>query len=124
MSDFYCVGEKDFITSESIDEAVQEWWDAGLGDKGVIGIFVQGYNKKAISSRNKIFEWNIEHLIESLDENYGCEETWGDYSLSPEAKELYYKFVEQVVKEYPVNQLIEDGEPVLVNPKDYVDMEE
>jgi hypothetical protein len=25
--DFYCVGDKDFITTTSIDEAVQDWWE-------------------------------------------------------------------------------------------------
>lgn len=27
--DFYSVGDKDFITTTSIDEAVQDWYDSG-----------------------------------------------------------------------------------------------
>lgn len=120
-ADFYCVGDKDFITAESVYEAVQEWYQDCWEDDTYpddLQVEVQGWNKQTISLTTKCPIYWLEYIVENLDENYGCEETWGDYALSDEAKEYWDKFVACVIKEYPVTQLKEAGKPFMVNVKE------
>lgn len=116
-ADFYCIGEKDFITTTSIEEAVQEWYDGC--DEQLEQVEVQAYNKKQVLPEDsKLPKWWLEYIIENLDENYGCEEIWGDYSPSTEAMEYFNKFVDCIRKEYVVTQLEEVGKPFIVNVKE------
>ena len=60
----------------------------------------------------------MEYIIENLDENYGCEESWGEYSPSEETMTHWKEFVKSVIKEYPVARLKEVGKPFKVNIKE------
>lgn len=120
IADYYCVGDKDFITTTSVDEAVIEWYDNGADDLLELPEFVevQAWSKKTACKDSKLPQWWLDHIIENMDENYGCEETWGDYDLSEEAKEHWSKFVDCIFREYPVSQLYESSKPFLVNVKE------
>jgi hypothetical protein len=105
-ADFYSVnGDDEFITAESIDQAIIDWYDGGadFDDPLPETVEVYGYVREKICDRQ--VGWWLETFIENLDEGYGCEETWGDYSLSDKAQELWKAFTDQVREEYPVSQL-------------------
>ena len=105
-ADFYSVnGDEEFITAESIGEAIINWYDGGddFDDPLPETIEVNGYVRDTVSDTQ--IEWWLEGIIEGLDENYGCEETWGEYSLSDKAQELWKAFTDQVRAEYQVAQL-------------------
>jgi hypothetical protein len=105
-ADFYSVNEdEEFITATSIDQVIIDWYD-GLDEEDIElpqYVTVYGYVRETIS--NKQPKYWLEYIVECLDENYGCEETVGDYSLSDKAQELWKAFTDQVVGEYPVSQL-------------------
>ncbi len=101
-ADFYSVnGDEEFVTAESIGEAIINWYDGD--DPLPETIEVCGYVRETISDEQT--EWWLEAIIEGLDENYGYEESWGEYSLSDKAQELWKAFTDQVRAEYPVSQL-------------------
>lgn len=124
-ADYYCVNDLEIVTTTTVEEAVQQWYeDYGYDENPVPEqVEVRGYKTKTFHPNGKIFEWVLENLYENLDENYGCEETFGDYKLSPEAQELFDKFIEQVKKEYPISQLEPVGKPFMVNLRDYVEVD-
>jgi hypothetical protein len=119
-ADFYSVnGDEEFITAESIGEAITNWYD-GAGDSDdplPETIEVNGYVRDTVSDTQ--VEWWLESIIEGLDENYGCEESWGEYSLSDKAQELWKAFTDQVRAEYQVAQLRYVGK-CTVRLKDYI----
>lgn len=125
QAEYYCVGDKEYITTDSVEEAIQEWYDSTYReeDPAPERVAITAWSTQTVSKDSKIFEWNLESLYECLDENYGCEETAGDYELSDEAKLLWEAFVAQVAKEYPVAQLKQVGE-FWVEVKDYINVEE
>lgn len=116
-ADYYSAEEKEFVTAESVEEAVQEWYDDWTEPEIPEFVEIYGYERKVISEASKLPDWWLEHIIESLEDNYGCEETLGDYSISQEAKLHWDAFVAQVIKEYPVSQLKEACKPFKVNVK-------
>jgi undecaprenyl pyrophosphate synthase len=122
MSEFYTVNDSDeFITATSIEEAIQDWYDDLTSvDDFTEEVTVYKYETDKIS--NKILEWALEALIENLDENYGCEETWGDYELSDEAKTLWEAFTDKVREEYKVSTLRQVNK-ITVRVRDYVEVD-
>lgn len=122
-AEFYCVGEMDYITADSVYQAVLDWYESCYDDSD--GRFpidseveVQGYNREVISQSSKCPSYWLEYISDNLDENYGCEETWGEYKPSEEAMVHWEKFVNCVLKEYPVSRLKEVGKPFRVNIKE------
>jgi len=120
-ADFYSVnGDEEFITAESIGEAIINWYDGSgfiSNDPLPETIEVNGYVRDTVSDTQ--IEWWLEAITEGLDENYGCEESWGEYSLSDKAQELWKAFTDQLRVEYPVAQLRCVGK-CTVRLKDYL----
>ena len=119
-AEFYCVGEMDYITADSVYRAVFDWYENCLDEDEDLpdAVEVQGYNRKVISQSSKCPSYWLEYITENLDENYGCEETWEQYKPSEEAMAHWEKFVNCVLKEYPVSRLKEVGKPFRVNIKE------
>ena len=116
---YYCVGDMDYITADSVHQAVLDWFEGFDDSDGRFPIDseveVQGYNREVISEDTKCPLYWMEYIVETLDENYGCEETWGEYTPSEEAMTHWKEFVKCVIKEYPVARLKEVGKPFKVN---------
>jgi hypothetical protein len=120
-ADFYAVEDSvEFLTADTITEAMTDWYE-GLYQSEIDNlpetVVVDGYVKEVISD-NQVGQW-LESLLEGLDENYGCEETWGDYALSERSQELWKAFTAQVRSEYPVSQLKLVGS-IVVNVGDHL----
>ena len=114
---FAVVGStSEIVSATSFDEAITHYLEE-LGANAAIpeSVMVQKYIRGRLSAKSSIFESNLE----SLDGNFGCDETAGDYSISEKAKELYALFAAQVALEYPVTQLCASGAPVPVNVAQY-----
>jgi hypothetical protein len=101
---FYAIGDIELIQSESIDEAVQYWYD-GLCDIKEFQeeVEVDCFTPHVVSE--KYWDRRLDDIVENLDENYGCEESCGDYSPSDKSIELWEAFTKQVISEYQVAQL-------------------
>lgn len=125
QADFYCVGDKEYIDADCVEEAVQEWYDGCYREEHPAPkkVLVTGWSKQTIPESSHLFQWELDSLYATLDENYGCDETSGDYELSDEAKLLWEAFTAQVAKEYPVAQLKEVGE-FWVEVRDYISVGE
>lgn len=130
---FYSVGERDRITAESVDEAVEEYIEDMYGISNEGGdlehymrlkgsVEVQEYERLTISPDCDCFEWSLENLLDNLHENYGDpEDQYYPTSFSEKAKAKYNQFKHQVIKDYPVCRLRAIGEPITVNLNSYLE---
>lgn len=121
---YYAVGEKEYLTATSIDEAVEEflddvWTDNSPGDLSKT-VRVIGFAPKCISEDAPLFDRMIEGMIECLDDDFGGPDGQSDYELSDEAKQLFDALKAKVIDEYPVWQCEQVGEPVEVDLTPYI----
>ncbi len=118
---FYAVGQLEFIQSESIDEAVQYWYD-GLCDTKDFQeeVEVDCFTPHVVSE--KYWDRRLDDIIECLDENYGCDATCGNYKPSDKSIELWEAFTKQVESEYQVAQL-KKVSTQKVKVRDYIEVD-
>lgn len=112
---FYAVGNKEYLSASDPEEAVNNYIEEAWGDESPADlpefVMVDGYDPLKIDAYFRGFEWCIDTLIESLDENFGPFDDPSDYKLSEKSKELFEAFKKQVCDEYPVWQCEKVGEP-------------
>lgn len=114
----------DFITADSIHQALVDWYD-GLDNILEFQEEVLVYEYEPVKISDKQVGCWLETFIENLDEAYGCAETWGDYTPSEEALSHWKAFTDKVKEEYKVSELKEIGR-YMVSVRDHitVDLEE
>ena len=120
---FYSVGEREILTADTIDEAVQEFLDElyWVDENPEIPetVEVQCYVRSTIDDR--CFVNILESLAENLDEEYGDPDGEIIYTPSEEVLATFEKFKEAVKADFKPWKYMPHGEAITVKTAEYLE---
>lgn len=109
MSDFYAVGEKERLSAESIEEAVDEYLEEIHPDQPPETVMVQGFNTMKIRQIS-----GLDEILERLDDEY-ADPDGGGTEITDVIRAAWTEFEKVLRAEYRVWMCDHDGAAVEVN---------